>query len=165
MIRNFDATITYGAIDEGLKQWVAKNQRPLVVPFDERTIGDMFGSSKLGVVLFNGANNNVLLDAFTEAAKEYAATDKQSLIFTEINDKSEHLENFANYIKINHKETPIVFIEASSQTKYVMKEEATKENIVSFLDNYQDFKYGITDEVKAEGEATEEPAAAEEGEL
>lgn len=149
MVRNFDATVTYNSLDDGLKSWVSKNQRPLVVPFDERTIGDIFGSSKKGAVLFNGENNNVILEAFTEAAKEYASTDGENLIFTEINDKSEHLENFANYIKIDHKANPIIVVEAESQSKFVMNAEITKENVVSFFANHESFKFGLTDEVKA----------------
>lgn len=73
------------------------------MPFDERTIGDIFSSKKLGAVLFNGANSDELLAAFTEAAKEYSATDAKPLIFTLIDSKNEHLDNFAQYIKINHK--------------------------------------------------------------
>lgn len=162
MIRNFDAAATYGSIDDGLKAWLSKNQRPLVVPFDERTIGDMFGSSKKGLVLFNGGDNEALLSALKEAASEYSSTDGEALVFTEITSKSEHLENFANYIKINHKANPVVLIEAGSQTKFVMKSEVNKDNLIEFLKNYQDFKYGLTDEVKAEEEAKEE---VQEGEL
>ena len=150
MIRNFDNAVTYEAIDDGLKAWVSKNQRPLVVPFDERTIGDMFGSSKKGLVLFNGGDDETLLSAFKEAATEYSSTDGEALIFTEITSRSEHLENFANYIKINHKANPVILVEPAAQTKFVMKSEASKDNIVEFLKNYQDFKYGLTDEVKAE---------------
>ena len=121
----------------------------------------MFGSSKKGVVLFNGGNDEALLTAFSEAAKEYSETDGDALIFTEINDKSEHLDNFANYIKINHKANPVVYVDAAGQTKYVMKSELSKDNLLEFLKNYEDFKYGLTDEVKAE----EEAAQAQEGEL
>lgn len=64
LIRYFADPMTYGAIDDGLKNWVAKNQRPLIVPFDERTIGDVFGSQKLGVVLFNGEDSETLLNSF-----------------------------------------------------------------------------------------------------
>lgn len=68
VIRNFADSVTYGAIDDGLSAWVAKNQRPPVVPFDDRTIGDIFGQQKLGLVLFNSEADNVLLSAFTDAA-------------------------------------------------------------------------------------------------
>lgn len=159
LVRNFAESITYATIDDGLSAWVMKNQRPLVVPFDERTIGDIFGSRKLGLVLFNSEGNNVLVEAFNEAAKSYSETDGESIIFTEIPQGNEHIENFANYIKIDHKATPVVMIQAGDQIKYVMKGEVTKDSIISFLENYTDFKYGITDEVKAE------EAAAEEGEL
>lgn len=109
--------------------------------------------------MFNSEGNNVLVEAFNEAAKSYSETDGESIIFTEIPQGNEHIENFANYIKIDHKATPVVMIQAGDQIKYVMKGEVTKDSIISFLENYTDFKYGITDEVKAE------EAAAEEGEL
>ena len=54
LIRSFDQPTTYGTIDEGIKNWISKNERPPVVPFNERTIGDIFSSGKKGVVLFNG---------------------------------------------------------------------------------------------------------------
>ena len=60
------------------------------------------------------------------------------------------MDNFANYIKLDRKAFPVVVIEAKAQTKYVLKEEPTAENILSFLGDYKSFKYGITDEVKAE---------------
>ena len=161
MIRSFDASISYATIDDGLKSWLAKNQRPLVVAFDDRTIGEMFSSQKKGLVLFNGADDNVLLEAFTSAAQEYSAGDSAPLVFTEINSKSEHLANFANYIKINHQTNPVILVSAGEQIKYVMSGEVTKENIVSFLANYESFKYGLTDEVKA----AEEAAAPTEEEL
>lgn len=84
MIRSFDASVTYAGIDGGLKKWITNNERPLVVPFDERTIGDVFGSGKTGIVLFNGADSNVLLNFFQEAAKEYSNTDGAPVIFTDI---------------------------------------------------------------------------------
>ena len=43
-----------------------------------------------------------------------------------------------------------------------MNTEVNKENIISFIANYKDFKYGLTDEVKA---AAEEKAEVQEGEL
>ena len=161
MIRFFDSAVTYPTVDDGLKNWIAKYQRPPVVNFDERTIGDMFGSSKLGIVLFNGADSSVHLDAFTEAAKAYSETDGQSLIFTEIKSSNEHLKNFADYIKINHEKSPLVMINASGQEKFVFKGELTKENILDFISNYESFKVGITDQVEYEGEAEATPTEEE----
>lgn len=45
--------------------WIWKNQRPLVVPFDERTIGDIFGSSQIGFALFNHEDQAALTQTFT----------------------------------------------------------------------------------------------------
>lgn len=109
-----------------MKTWIAKNERPLVVPFDERTIGDVFGQAKLGIVLFNGADSNVLLNFFQEAAKDYSNTDGAPIIFTEISSANEHLANFADYIKVNDKKSPIVMIKAEAQQKFVMRSEVTK---------------------------------------
>jgi len=56
-------------LDEGVKNWIQKNQRPLLVPFDERTIGDMFSSKKPGAVLFNPTDSTELYESFAQAAK------------------------------------------------------------------------------------------------
>jgi hypothetical protein len=66
-----------------LTAWVKANERPTVVPFDDRTIGDMFSQAKPGICLFNKEGSNVLLEAFTESAKAAKAAGKQ-LIFTHI---------------------------------------------------------------------------------
>lgn len=69
IIRDFDGRLTYETVDEGLKNWITKNQRPLVVPFDERTISDVFSSKKIAAVLFNADDSKDLLETFTTAAK------------------------------------------------------------------------------------------------
>lgn len=69
VIRSFDTPVTRRGIDGDLKAWLQKHDRPLVVTFDDRTIGEMFSAGKRGIVLFNGDSNNVLLDAFTQASK------------------------------------------------------------------------------------------------
>lgn len=43
----------------------------------------MFSNGKPGICLFNKAGSNVLLDAFTEGAKQFLESGKQ-LIFTHI---------------------------------------------------------------------------------
>ena len=118
----------------------------------------MFGSAKKGVVLFNGESDAELLSAFTEAAKEYSSSDSDALVFTQITKKSEHLENFANYIKVDHKVHRVILVDASAQQKYVMQGEVSKENLIEFFSNHADFKFGLTDEVKSEdkGQAEEE---------
>ena len=136
LVRSFDACVTYTGIDDGLQAWISRNERSIVVPFDERTIQDVFGQAKTALVLFNGANSNVLLTSFQEAAQQYSSTDGPAMIFTEINAENEHLANFADYIKIKHEKSPVVLIKAKDQVKYVMKGEATTENILAFISNY-----------------------------
>ena len=82
LIRSFDAAVTYPSLDDGLRNWIGHNERPFMVPFDERTIEGMFGNGKVGVVLFNGADSAVLTDALLETSKDYAKTDGKPLIFT-----------------------------------------------------------------------------------
>lgn len=119
----------------------------------------MFSSGKKGVVFFNGDSNEEILNAFTSAAKDYDG--EEGLIFTEVSPKNEHLDNFANYIKLDRKAFPIVVIEAKAQNKFVMKSSPTKDNILAFLADHQNHKYGITDEVKSEKAAEEETVAEE----
>lgn len=71
MIRSFGEPVTYASIDDNIKSWISKHERPPIVPFDERTIGDMFGSGKKGLVLFNADSSDELLQAFTDAATSY----------------------------------------------------------------------------------------------
>jgi hypothetical protein len=83
IFRPFDQPATYEKADDSVDAWIKTNERPIVVPFDERTIGDMFSQAKPGICLFNQGNSNVLLDAFTESAKAAKEAGKQ-LIFTHI---------------------------------------------------------------------------------
>lgn len=83
IIRPFDEVATYEHADEKLESWIRQNERPTVVPFDERTIGEIFSQAKPGLCLFDREGSNVLLDAFTESAKAVKGSGKQ-LIFTHI---------------------------------------------------------------------------------
>ena len=154
MIRSFDAAVTYPSIDDGLKNWIGHNERPYVVPFDERTIEGMFGNGKIGMVLFNGADSSVLTETLLETSKEYAKTDGKPLIFTEIAGSNEHLQNFADYIKISHEKSPVVIISSKEQKKAVFKGEVAKESLLDFIQNYESLESGLTDQVTYDEEAT-----------
>lgn len=43
------------------------------------------------------------------------------MVFTEITSTSEHLANFANYIKIDYKKSPLVMLNPADKKKYVFK--------------------------------------------
>lgn len=42
LIRPFGDDVTYEKVDENLKDWITANDRPLVLPFDDRTIASVF---------------------------------------------------------------------------------------------------------------------------
>ena len=62
--------MTSREINNELGAWIAKNERPLVVPMDERTIGDMFSSKKPGLVLFNHLDSKSWFNELEAAASE-----------------------------------------------------------------------------------------------
>lgn len=97
IIRPFDTPVSTPATED-IKSFIAKNDRPIIAPFDDRTIMTIFQGGKKGAILFNSESSNVLLDAFTQAAKEYNG---EALIFTEIEASNQHLDNLANYIKLD----------------------------------------------------------------
>ena len=70
---------------EGLKEWIAKYERPVVYAFDDRTIGNIFGDRGVGVVLFESSEaGEALSQAFQDAATEIRINRGQNLIFTTI---------------------------------------------------------------------------------
>lgn len=79
----------------------------------------MFSQAKPGICLFNKEGSNVLLDAFTESANAVKQSGKQ-LIFTHIDQNSEHLGPFADYIKIDPSKMAIVLIEGKIKSKFVL---------------------------------------------
>lgn len=161
IIRPFDEVATYEQADQGLESWIRQNERPTVVPFDDRTIGEIFSKAKPGICLFNKDGSNVLLDAFTESAKAVKGSGKQ-LIFTHIDPTSEHIGPFADYIKIDSTNMPIVLIEGKIKSKFVLVKnpaDLTAEDITNFVEQWSNGeakKYGMTDEVKVEAAAEAE---------
>ena len=79
------------------------------------------------------------------------------MIFTEIAGSNEHLQNFADYIKISHEKSPVVMINSKEQKKYVFKGEVGKESLLDFIQNFESFESGLTDQVTYEDEATATP--------
>jgi hypothetical protein len=53
--------------------WLNKYSRPLVVDFDERTIGAIFRSSRSAIVLFNTDKSEELRNTLTSVAKDSEA--------------------------------------------------------------------------------------------
>jgi hypothetical protein len=52
IIRNFaDAVST--TVSEGIASWIKLNERPVVYPFNDRTIGDIFSERGSAAILFH----------------------------------------------------------------------------------------------------------------
>jgi len=45
-----------------LKQWISKYERPTIYPFNDRTIGDIFGERGVGVIFFPPNGTDEALD-------------------------------------------------------------------------------------------------------
>ena len=68
-----------------MKHWIARYERPNVYPFDDRTIGDIFGERGVGVILFQSPQaGEALNQAFSDAAEEVRVNQGKTLIFTSI---------------------------------------------------------------------------------
>lgn len=68
MITPFGDDVTYEKADDGLKAWVSSNDRPLVLPFDDRTISSVFHEGLDAITLYNVKSSKELSAIFNEAA-------------------------------------------------------------------------------------------------
>ena len=77
--------VTPASDAESIKEWIAKYERPTVYPFDDRTIGQIFGERAVGVILFQqNEAGEVLADSFNNAAHESRIERLKNYIFTDI---------------------------------------------------------------------------------
>ena len=90
MITPFGDDVTLEKADDGLKQWVSDNDRPLVLPFDDRTIGSVFQEGKDAILLYNSKSNKEFTANFNEAAQKQKEIDSGKLKFTEVNVRIYH---------------------------------------------------------------------------
>ncbi len=84
IIRNFaDAVST--TVSESIANWIKLNERPVVYPFNDRTIGDIFSERGSAAILFHSPQaGQALVSAFTDAAQAWRVDRQKSLIFTDI---------------------------------------------------------------------------------
>ena len=84
MFRPFGDDANYAKVDESFKAWIENNERPIVLPFDERTISSVFHQGKDAVCFFNSKDSKETANTFKEAAEKYTE-EKSDVKFTEIN--------------------------------------------------------------------------------
>ncbi|MCC7290330.1 hypothetical protein IT417_03720, partial [bacterium] len=82
LLRNFDEEATFNGDFAELGAWIAKNSRPAVLPFDQRTIQSIFGEAKQAFIFINTGSAEA--EAVRDAVVAQAKAHKGALIFTEI---------------------------------------------------------------------------------
>lgn len=78
--RNFGEVLTHAGIEGRFSWWINKYSRPLVVDFDERTIGSIFRTQKSAIILFNAEKSDELNTVLETVAGQHEG----EFLFTEI---------------------------------------------------------------------------------
>jgi len=128
-------------VDEDIKQWIGKNERPTVYPFNERTISEIFSESASAIILFQSpVNGEALNEAFAEAANQWRVVAGKNFIFTDIPPTGQHYGGLAEYIKIDVARSPIVFLDGGKRSKHILAVTApflTAEKIIAFAESIE----------------------------
>lgn len=69
--RSFGEVLTHDGIHERFNWWIGKYSRPLVLPFDDRTVKEVFSRSQNIVVFFNPEGLEKPIRVANEVAKDY----------------------------------------------------------------------------------------------
>lgn len=84
IIRSFGEPVST-EVTEGVANWIKLYERPVVYPFNDRTIGEIFSERGSAAILFhNPQAGEALTAAFTDAATAWRVEKQKSLIFTDI---------------------------------------------------------------------------------
>lgn len=60
LIRNFDEEAVFNGDFSTLGAWIAKNSRPSILPFDQRTIQSIFGEAKQAFIFINTGSDEAI---------------------------------------------------------------------------------------------------------
>lgn len=82
LFRNFDEEAIFNGEFSTLGAWIAKQSRPAVLPFDQRTIQSIFGEAKQAFIFINTGSDEAV--AARTAIVNEAKSHQGSLLFTEI---------------------------------------------------------------------------------
>jgi hypothetical protein len=89
IIRKFADSVST-TVSEGIASWIKLNERPVVYPFNDRTIDEIFSQRGSAAILFHSPQaGQALVSAFTNAAQTWRFDRQKPLIFTEIPVKME----------------------------------------------------------------------------
>jgi protein disulfide-isomerase A1 len=144
LFKNFDEKrndLPKGYTADGLKKFIEGNSTPTIMKFDEKSAQLIFGKATPGLFLYydkNSENASALEAVLNEVAPKIK--DKIQVISTGI---TEGLETrLAEYIGVTAADLPTVRIAdtKSDLKKYNMEGQVTAENIIQFIDDWQNGK-------------------------
>lgn len=69
--RNFGEVMTHSGIRDRFEWWVGKYSRPLVLPFDDRTVKEVFHRAQNIILIFNREKLDRPTRVANEVAKDY----------------------------------------------------------------------------------------------
>jgi len=146
------AVILFKKFDEGrnelaqfdeaaLRKLIISNSLPLLMSFDEKSADFIFGKSVPGLFLYRDKNSEKSSEY--ESMMKSAANQLRGRIQFVISDIKEDLESrLAEYIGVSASDLPTVRIHdtRTDLRKFTMEGEITQENILNFVDNWENGK-------------------------
>jgi hypothetical protein len=82
LLRSFADDLTYPSFDEEVFYWIAKYDRPDVVPFDSRSMTSVFKEGRTGILFFIEEDYKNKIELFTEAAKQWKPKELSAISIT-----------------------------------------------------------------------------------
>ena len=117
---SFSEPITYkGSIGSTFKFWLLKNERPSIVPVDERTVNLIFKEHMNVVMLFNARKDDRLTQVLTETTKKFKMHD---IVFSEIRPGDTNYDQVTEYFGVDAKETKLLGIDGGMNQKAVYRQ-------------------------------------------
>jgi len=142
LFKKFDEgknTLTQEFTEESLGDFIRAHSSPLVMKFDEKSAQVIFGKNVPGIFLYrdkNSENSAALDEMMTRVAQNVQG--KIQVVITGITDGLE--TRLAEYIGITAADLPTVRIHDTRNDlkKYNMEGSITEENVMSFIQKWQD---------------------------
>jgi protein disulfide-isomerase A1 len=142
LFKKFDEgknTLTQEFTEESLGDFIRAHSSPLVMKFDEKSAQVIFGKNVPGIFLYrdkNSENSAALDEMITRVAQNVQG--KIQVVITGITDGLE--TRLAEYIGITAADLPTVRIHDTRNDlkKYNMEGSITEENVMSFIQKWQD---------------------------
>jgi len=117
--RNFGEVKTHSGIEERFQWWVGKYSRPLILPFDDRTVKEVFNRAQNIILIFNSEG----LDKPIRVAKEVANDYLGEILISEVRPGDSHFAGLSDFFKVRTDKSRIVGINSKQQKKAIYWED------------------------------------------